>query len=64
MFGESFYWWYVKSYEDQLIRPKGKKEKWQAAHHIEKLWDWFKSEADPNDIERWRKRVNEMPDPI
>ena len=64
MFGENFYWWYIKSYQDQLIRGQENEEKWQAAYHIEDLWKWFEKEADSNDKSRWKKRVKEMPEPI
>jgi hypothetical protein len=75
MFGENFYWWYIKSYQVQLVAPEGEKREkeqkkgeqglnWQAARHIEELWNWFEKEADRNDSERWRKRANEMSDPI
>jgi hypothetical protein len=63
MFGENFYWWYIKSYQNQLIRGKENQEKWQPAHHIEALWKWFEGEADSNDRGRWKKRVAQMPEP-
>jgi hypothetical protein len=58
MFGENFWWWYVKSYRDQLVPLD-----WQASRHIAALMDWMERNADQNEMERWRKRAVEMGDP-
>lgn len=64
MFGENFYWWYIKCYQVQLVEPEKRGElNWQAARHIEELWVWIKNDADPSDRERWRQRAIEMADP-
>ena len=65
MFGENFYWWYIKCYQDQLVKPEEKGElSWQAARHIEELWVWLEDNAGPGDKERWRNRAEEMADPV
>jgi len=58
MFGENFYWWYLKSYQDQLVPLN-----WQAGRHIKSLMEWTEKHSDPKETERWRDRVKEMRDP-
>lgn len=58
MFGETFCWWYHKSYEHQLV-PLG----WQAGRHIECLMDWIADNADKGELEKWRTRTATMEDP-
>jgi hypothetical protein len=58
MFGENFCWWYIKSYEDQLVPLD-----WEAGRHIDALMEWIKRTASPIEMERWRQRAGEMGDP-
>jgi hypothetical protein len=58
MFGENFCWWYIKSYEDQLVPLD-----WQASRHIDALMKWIKRTASPTEMDRWRQRAVEMGDP-
>ena len=64
LFGENFWWWYLKSYEVQLVKLEEEgKENWQAARHIEELWIWMGGKADTSDVEHWRERAKKMADP-
>jgi hypothetical protein len=58
MFGENFCWWYIKSYEDQLVPLD-----WQASRHIAALMKWIERKAGQTEMGRWRKRAMEMGDP-
>jgi hypothetical protein len=58
MFGENFYWWYLKSYQDQLVPLD-----WQAGRHIDALMKWIEKNSDPRERVKWRRRVYEMRDP-
>jgi hypothetical protein len=58
MFGENFCWWYIKSYEDQLVLLD-----WQASRHIAALMEWIERTAGRTEMGRWRKRAVEMGDP-
>jgi hypothetical protein len=55
MFGENFWWWYIKCYKDQLVPLD-----WQASRHIEALKNWIERNADQNEVEKWRKRAEEL----
>jgi hypothetical protein len=57
IFGENFWWWYFKSYRDQLVPLD-----WQASRHIAALKNWIERRADKEELERWRKRVEAMDD--
>ncbi|HEV8649303.1 MAG TPA: hypothetical protein VG276_07840 [Actinomycetes bacterium] len=57
MFGENFCWWYVKSYEDQLVPLD-----WQASHHIAALMRWIEGNTEQIELERWRERARQMDD--
>ena len=57
MFGENFCWWYIKSYEDQLVPLD-----WQASRHIDALMEWIKRAASQIEMERWRQRAVDMGD--
>jgi hypothetical protein len=58
MFGENFYWWYLKSYHDQLIPLD-----WQAARHIAALMAWIERHSSREQLEQWRERATSMEDP-
>ena len=59
MFGETFCWWYFKSYEDQLVRPLD----WQAGRHVSCLMEWIERNAKQSEIEEWKMRATGMRDP-
>lgn len=58
MFGENFSWWYVKSYETQLVPLD-----WQASRHIAALMKWIEDNTDEIELARWRERARSMDDP-
>jgi hypothetical protein len=58
MFGENFCWWYLKSYEHQLVPLD-----WQASHHVAELMKWIEDHAKQIELERWRERARRMDDP-
>jgi hypothetical protein len=66
MFGENFIWWYLKSYDRQLVNINIDDEdiRWQASRNIASLQDWLYKNTDRNQYEQWVKRANKMEDPI
>jgi hypothetical protein len=58
MFGETFCWWYVKSYGYQLVPLD-----WQASRDIAALMRWIERHADQTELGRWRSRAVAMGDP-
>jgi hypothetical protein len=58
MFGENFTWWYLESYETQLVPLD-----WQASRHVAALMKWIEDNADEVELARWRERARRMDEP-
>ena len=58
MFGENFVWWYLKSYQKQLIMLD-----WQAARDVQQLNDWLIKHATRERYQAWVRRAETMEDP-
>jgi hypothetical protein len=65
MFGENFIWWYLKSYDKQLVNIDIDEDiRWQASRNIASLQAWLYENTDRNQYEQWVRRANKMQDPI
>jgi hypothetical protein len=59
MFGENFIWWYLKSYQQQLVPLN-----WQAGKDVQSLEEWLNGRVEDVQWRQWIKRANEMDDAI
>jgi hypothetical protein len=65
MFGENFIWWYLKSYDKQLVNIKIDEDlRWQASRDIAWLQKWLDQNTDRKQFDQWVRRANKMQDPI
>jgi hypothetical protein len=59
MFGENFVWWYMKSYQQQLVPLD-----WQAGRDIQRLKEWLGRHAQEAQLQQWTGRAERMEDRI
>ena len=52
LFGEVFYWWWIHSFERQVI-PINR----DSSRRIQDLKNWFDANCAPTEIERWKNRA-------
>jgi hypothetical protein len=65
MFGENFIWWYLKSYDKQLVNIKIDEDvRWQASRNIAWLQAWLDENTDRKQFDQWVRRANKMQDPM
>jgi hypothetical protein len=54
LFGETFYWWYINSFKEQLLPISI-----QASDHIKNLKNWIDKKAEEKDRKEWEKSAEE-----
>jgi hypothetical protein len=59
LFGDAFYWWYMKCFHSKL-RTRG----WESLKHMDQLWNWICSHASETELEEWTERWGSLSEDI
>lgn len=54
MFGSIFLWWYVVSFDSQVLPLN-----WELGARLKKLYEWFRANADGKEFSKWLKDAQE-----